>query len=53
MPLGGCLSVVFTEIAALRCLSALLWSVYVEQLWIKFAQCTKCFRYDPEVVSEL
>ena len=52
VPLWVCLSVVFSEIAALLCSSAVSWSVYVHRFWIKFAECTKCFRYDPKVVSE-
>ena len=34
VPFSVCLSVVFSEIAALRCSSAVSWSVYVERFWI-------------------
>ena len=42
-----------SENAAFLSSNALFWSSQVERFWIKFAQCTKYFRYDPELISEL
>ena len=48
----GLFSCCVSEIAALQTSSAVTWSSYVEGYCIKFADCTKYFRYDPKLVSE-
>ena len=42
-----------SENAAFLSSNALFWSSQVVRFWIKIAQCTKYFPYDPELISEL
>ena len=44
-----CFFVLFSEIAALMCSSAVSWSVYAVRLWIKCAECGKGSGMIPEL----